>query len=156
MNWLKKLIQWIKDAFEPSPLPTPTPTPTPTPEPSNDLTGIKWLGTSYAKASATAKLSGATIAGGKLTFADPAPSSWPTKTVKVLVQGIACLFYEVDGQKCGGKFDWTKPGQTVKGLENVRSGYNGHTMPRKPTPAWTLLVSVDGKQRTNLAQVVWK
>lgn len=154
MSWLQKLIQWIKDAFEPTPAPTPTPNPTP--GPATDLTGIHWLGPTYASAQETAKLSGATITGNTLTFAEGAPATWPTTTVKVLVQGIACLFYERAGAHVGGKFDWTKPGQRAKGLENVHGGYGGHSMPAKGTPAWAMLVSVDGKQRTNLAKVTWK
>jgi hypothetical protein len=57
----------------------------------------------------------------------------------------------------GGKFEWIRaPGQSQKGLTNIRNGYNGLSAPAPGTPvafAWT---SVDGKTRSNLAKTTWR
>jgi hypothetical protein len=90
---------------------------------------------------------------GTLVLGATAPSTWPTRDdVGALVQGIVCLFYERDGRIMGGKFDWLRPGQFRKGLENVKDGYNGHNMPAD-VKCYTCFVSVDGKQRSNIEEV---
>lgn len=117
---------------------------------------ISWLGNSYRSAQQTFTLSSASIRGNTLSFSPAAPSSWPRKTVKVECQAIVCLFCERSGQVVGGKFDWARPGQSSKGLENVHGGYNGHSMPANDTPTYVMLVDVNGKQRSNIQQVDWK
>lgn len=159
MNWLQKIWKWISDAFAPTPAPDPGPAPQPAPNgDALDIATVKWLGSNYGTAKQAMTLGSASIsAGGKqIAFSDSAPKDWPTTTVKVKVQGIACFFYERGKSVVGGKFDWTKPGQTIKGLENVHNGYNGHSMPATGTPAYAMLVDVNGKQRSNLVKVAWK
>lgn len=117
---------------------------------------ISWFGKSYRNAQQTCTLSSASIRGNTLSFSPAAPSSWPRKTVKVECQAIVCLFFERSGQVVGGKFDWARPGQSSKGLENIHNGYNGHTMPPKGTPTYVMLVDVNERQRSNIQQVDWK
>jgi hypothetical protein len=56
----------------------------------------------------------------------------------------------------GGKFDWIRAGgQSVKGTENITSGYNGLRAPASGTAvafAWT---NEGGTQRSNLAMTTW-
>jgi hypothetical protein len=159
---LEKLIAWIKDAFEGVPVPSPedsgdaTTDPTPQEPSSPSLQDIKWLGKNYSGAVEDMELVAATISNSQHSFSPAAPASWPIKTVKVPVQGIVCLFYDRDGKIVGGKYDWCRPNQKSKGLENVHGGYGGHSMPTKGTPCYTMLVSVDEKKRSNLLETQWK
>ncbi len=66
-------------------------------------------------------------------------------------------FFVWDGQVWrGGKFEGIREGgQRIKLLNNIRTGYNGHTVPAPGTPvafAWT---DQSGKQRSNLAKTTW-
>ena len=118
-----------------------------------DPAAIHWLGQSYAAALETANLSAASMDNRSLELGNGAPSTWPKIIVKVEVQGIVCLFYEVNGAITGGKFDWLRPGQTSKGLENVHNGYGGHIFPEAGAKCYACFVSVDGKQRSNIIEV---
>lgn len=72
------------------------------------------------------------------------------------LDAFACLFYREGGKIRGGKFDWFRTGgQPEKTLKNVRDGYGGHRMPAPGTDTWMLIVSIDGKQRTNTKKVTW-
>ena len=154
-------------------------------KPANDtLSKIAWLGADYSKAKETAKIKSAEIRG-QMLYTNYEYSGWPDKAVGMIFQepnapdvaaeiplakimstdvlrgvtcdAIACFFYEKGEGIVGGKFDWwRKGGQSAKTLENVVHGYNGHVMPEKGTKCWTMIVSVDGRQRSNLQQAVWK
>jgi hypothetical protein len=130
----------------------------PEPEPNSDaiqLSEINWLGPCYESAAKTAALSAADMDKHFLYLGRAAPERWPKKVVKVTVQGITCIFYTRKGKIVGGKFDWLRPGQTEKTLENLEKGYNGHSMPRKGSNVYTMSVSVDGRDRTNIVKVKW-
>lgn len=119
-----------------------------------DLSLVRWLGSNYAGAHVTATLLGASMDNIWL-HTQYEDYSWPEKSVGgANVDAICCLFYERDGKVVGGKFDWWwHGGQALKGLENVRSGYNGHVFPVEGARVWTMIVSVDGKQRSNVVAV---
>lgn len=68
---------------------------------------------------------------------------------------IVCFFYIRAGTVTGGRFDWKRPGQTSKGTENIHGGYGGHSMPADGTDSWLMLVSTDGKQRSNTVKCNW-
>ena len=83
----------------------------------------------------------------------PKAYGWPQKLVKVWCDAEVHM-YRADGS--GGKFDWIRAGgQASKGLENVRNGYNGHTVPAGGERVKFRWVSVDGKKRSNDAEAVW-
>jgi len=71
--------------------------------------------------------------------------------------GVGHFFVLEGGVYKGGKFEWIRnPGQGIKGLGNIRAGYNGLGAPAPGTPvafAWT---SSDGRQRSNLAKTTWR
>ena len=120
---------------------------------SVSIESIRWLGDNYSGAQETAVLNGASMTCDTFDLQNAAPSDWPTKVVKVKVQSIVCLFYEKGGELVGGKFEWLRPGQRHKSLENVHNGYGGHEMPAEGVECYTCIVSVDGKYRTNLVKV---
>ena len=120
-----------------------------------DIGSISWLGDSYADARVTAKINSASTDGNTL-YTDYEPYSWP-RSSDGGVDAICCLFYERGGKMVGGKFDWWRVGgQSSKTLENVKGGYNGHSMPAYGSAVYTMIASVDGKQRSNIALVTWK
>ena len=82
---------------------------------------------------------------------------WPHKRVgDADCQGVACFFRWRDGRWRGGKFDWIRAGgQSSKTLENVYHGCNGHTVPADGEVVGWMLVSVDGKRRSNLIEGTW-
>ena len=90
------------------------------------------------------------------SLSDAPPVTWPKRVVKVEVQAILCLFYKRGDRIVGGKYDWLRPNQRSKVLENVHDGYGGHSMPSTGTPTYTCLVSVDEKQRSNICECTWK
>lgn len=168
LSQMKKLIEkikaWLKKTFEGVPVPSPEDSgddaatnPTPQePSSSFDLFKVKWLGDNFSDAVEDITLLTATITKSQHSFSPAAPASWPIKTVKVPVQGIVCLFYERNDQIVGGKYDWLKPNQKSKNLENVHNGYGGHSMPSRGTKVWTMIVSVDKKKRSNVIGTEWK
>lgn len=129
-----------------------------TPSGEPNLAVAKWCGRNYAglRIDPNATINSASMTDRTLTLSNAVPKTWPVMTVKVDVQSIICLFYEIDGYIMGGKFDWCRPGQTSKGLENVHNGYQGHRMPPKTARCWTMEVSVDEACRTNIVEVVRK
>jgi len=128
------------------------------PASTNTMPAIAWRGPSYGSAAETAAISAVARSGDKIRWTGAAPSGWPRKNVKVEVQGIVCFFTQgADGRWTGGKFDWTRPGQTLKGTENIAHGYGGLALPAAGTRWAVMLVSVDGRQRSNfcIAEKGW-
>jgi hypothetical protein len=120
------------------------------------ISSISWLGDNYSSASISARITGATLNDSVIATSYDA-YSWPSTTVKVSVDAICCLFYERGGVVVGGKFDWWRTGgQALKGLENVHHGYNGHSFPASGTKTYTMIVSVNGSQRSNIKECSWR
>ena len=120
------------------------------------LDKVEWLGQNFSGGQEEQILMGATIHGDKIQTSYVA-YSWPVKDGPKPVDAIVCLFYVRDGQWVGGKFDWwRRGGQGVKGLENVINGYGGHSMPSPGTYCREMIVSVDGKRRSNPVVVLWE
>ena len=64
-----------------------------------------------------------------------------------------------DGSWVGGKFDWISTSRKSRSFENISAGYNGWSLDGCPNPCpfAFLVVSKDGKKRTNvLGPVEWK
>ena len=74
---------------------------------------------------------------------------WPSRSGKKTIDGSVFLFWVRGGQVIGGYFDAHSVGQTTKGLENVYGGYIGEK-PAKGETVYFCLVSLDGRQRTNV------
>lgn len=59
--------------------------------------------------------------------------SWGYSSGKSIVDGwgvnaaLICVGLQAGGKWYSGKIDWVKPGQTSKGLKNIKCGYNGWT-----------------------------
>ena len=129
--------------------------PTPEPEPAEDLdiSKIKWLGANYSGATMVKLINSASMTNSRISTSYT-PYNWPSNSTGVIVDAICCLFYEKGTEIVGGKFDWwRKGGQGVKTLGNVHEGYQGHTFPASNAKVWTCIVSIDGKQRSNLCSV---
>jgi hypothetical protein len=75
--------------------------------------------------------------------------------VKHPVDGQLHFFRKINGEMVGGKFEWLRPGQTVKTTENILHGYNGHTVPEDGETVYFQAVSLDG-EKTNLAEAIWE
>lgn len=72
---------------------------------------------------------------------------------------LACWFVErEDGSIVGGKFDWVSTSRSTRGLGNVFEGYHGWTLEGVPNPckAYFVVVSKDGKKRSNVVGAEWK
>jgi hypothetical protein len=118
-----------------------------------DINSIAWLGDNYSGATRTATLNSASLSGDTLSVSYE-PYSWPRQTVKVSVDAICCLFYERGGQIVGGKYDyWRTGGQGSKNLENVRHHYQGHSWPTSGARIYTMNVSLNGGERSNIIEV---
>lgn len=109
---------------------------------------IQWHGDSNAGAVQVMTLS-ASISGDHVHFSW---NTWPWGSA----MGLGHFFWWNGSTWQGGKFDWIRAGgQSAKGLENIRGGYNGLSAPASGTPvafAWT---SANGTQRSNLAKTTW-
>ena len=140
--------------------PDDTTLPAPTPESSTTLpTNISWLGSNYSGAQQVATLTSATITTSTISYQPCAPSSWATikdgRTGKTL-QARVCFFCGINGKLIGGFYEWAKPNDTSRSTHNLHNGYHGHVMPLHGTSSHIMLVSVDGKYRTNMIQLEWK
>lgn len=139
----------------PQPEPDPQPDPQPDPEPQPDeLANAKWLDGKDACAGAAVDVTLRSCGhdGDKFRFDySPRPVPWDGDGTR----GDTYFFRRRDGRMVGGKFDHLRPGQTVKGDENIRGGYHGHTTPAKGERCLFCLVSDCRKRRSNLVEVVW-
>ncbi|HMO03931.1 MAG TPA: hypothetical protein PKC67_02410 [Kiritimatiellia bacterium] len=59
------------------------------------------------------------------------------------------IFWKEDNQVYGGHFEWKRPDQNVKLLENIFANYLGRKPP-SGSDVWFCLVKNDGTQRTNV------
>jgi hypothetical protein len=118
---------------------------------------ISWLGANYSSAAITAKINSASM-DSEFIYTSYDSYNWPSKSMGgARVNAICCLFYERGGQIVGGKFDfWRAGGQSAKTLENVRHRYQGHSFPARGTRVYTMIVSLDGSQRSNISTVSWQ
>lgn len=114
----------------------------------------RWLGQNFQNATPTLKLSNAYIEDNKI-YVTYEKYNWPAPDG---LDAIACFFYrDSSGSLVGGKFDWIrKGGQGVKTLTNISEGYGGHSMPAKGAECYYMWASVDGRERSNFAEVEWK
>jgi len=80
--------------------------------------------------------------------------NWPSNTGGngKTVDGSVFIFWKSGGLVVGGLFDWHGKGQTNKTLQNVDAGYLDGQVPPAGAPIWFCIVSLDEKQRTNVAQ----
>ena len=72
---------------------------------------------------------------------------------------IACLFVQDnDGNWIGGKFDWISTSRSTRDFKNVYGGYNGWDLSNVPktTTAAFVVVSRDGKWRSNVITATWE
>ena len=76
---------------------------------------------------------------------------------------IACLFVlDNDGKWVGGKFDWISSSRRTRGFENIygtgpEGAYGGWDLSNVPksTTAAFVIVSADGKLRSNVITARW-
>lgn len=71
---------------------------------------------------------------------------------------IACFFVQKeDGRWVGGKFDFISTSRTSRGFENIYGGYGGWTLAGvpNPCPCAFVIVSSNGKKRTNVISGTW-
>lgn len=71
---------------------------------------------------------------------------------------VACFFVQRgDGRWVGGKFDFISTGRTSRGFENIYGGYGGWSLAGvpNPCPCAFVIVSTDGKRRTNVIAGTW-
>lgn len=148
---------------EPLVTPEPTKEPLVTPDTGDAIDLQAWSvgvkncpGVTEAKVKAakvTAKLTAAWTNGEKL-FVSYEPYSWPAQGEEKRIDAIAMFGY---GNRIE-KFDyWRAGGQTDKTLENIVNGpYDTLTMPARGAYCYTMIVSLDGSQRSNVVAVGWK
>lgn len=79
--------------------------------------------------------------------------NWPQKNVKVTVDGVIYFGVVRDGKVISfGKFDWTRPNQKNKGLENIAGGYGVFSDPNKKPKSgdkvFICITKIDGSART--------
>lgn len=133
----------------------PAPTPAVDGRDQLDISGAKSLGThagiSAQNAAITRTLYAASKEGDNVSLSFE-PLNWPTQGGGKKVDGGVWLFWVEGSQVVGGLFDFHGVGQTSKTLENVYGGYLSGKKPAKGQTIYFALVSLDGKQRTNVAQ----
>jgi hypothetical protein len=118
------------------------------------LKGAKWVGPSGTNAQPTKKLTQAKIAKGLVHMDYDELAGWP-KSKDGGLNAYTCVFVERDGKLVGGKFDWLRVGQKMKVLKNIPEGYIKGVQPKKGEKVWFCLLSLDGKNRTNLVESRW-
>jgi hypothetical protein len=102
----------------------------------------------------TATISNVKHGKGKTTWSMTGTAGWPKKTVKKEVQGMTYLYVFRGDTWQGGKFDWFRPGQMVKGHDNIEGGYM-KVIPSKGDRVAFGLVDIKQAQRSNFVEGVW-
>jgi len=149
-----------QDTSTPPPAAEPTPEPTPAPPISTDgqdqlnISGAILLGphagVPIKSAAITRNMYAASIEGGLVNFSVDR-LGWPVPNTPVAgVDARTYIFWVEGSQVYGGHFDWQRPGQTSKTLDNIKNGYLGRRPP-SGSPVWFALCRIDGKERTNIA-----
>ena len=72
---------------------------------------------------------------------------------------LACLFVlDNDGKWIGGKFEFISTSRNKRSFENIYSGYRGWDLSNVPktTTAAFVIVSKDGKKRSNVISAIWE
>lgn len=140
-----------------------TPAGTPTMGDAVAFGSLKWVygGRPVANGAkqTSATIKGLSISGQKLAY------SWGGTTLASWgladndAGAVACLFVQTtSGAWKGGKFDWISTSRRTRNLENVFGGYGGWSLADVPNPcaAAFVIVSSDGKKRTNVISCSWK
>ena len=71
---------------------------------------------------------------------------------------LACFFVQKStGEWVGGKFDWISSSRTSRDLKHCTGGYGGWSLAGVPNPAnaAVVIMSADGKRRSNVLSGVW-
>lgn len=149
-------------ASEPQSQPQAAPAPPPSPAPpiatdgrdQLDISGAILLGphsgVAIKSAPVTRNLFAASIEGGLVNFSMDR-LGWPVPNTPVAgVDARTFIFWVEGSQVYGGQFDWQRPGQTSKTLNNVYAGYLGRRPP-KGARVWFALCRIDARERTNVA-----
>lgn len=91
---------------------------------------------------------------GELVMMDFDALNWPKDGG---LDGRVCMYWIEGSSVVGGHFDWHKPGQTAKTLENIYGGYLGGKRPAGGSPVWFCIINNAGTERTNmkLSQNTW-
>lgn len=74
-------------------------------------------------------------------------------------QALACLFVlDMNGKWVGGKFDWISSSRETRDFKNVYGCYNGWNVATVPNPTMAafVIVSKNGKRRSNVIAAVWE
>jgi hypothetical protein len=84
-------------------------------------------------------------------FNNDAPSSWWASTTDHMKFVRLQTFWPDGSGYFGGHIDWVRPGQSYKTLNNIGKNYLGKQPPRG-SPMYFMLVSNDGKWRSNIVK----
>ena len=117
-------------------------------------------GVNGARAAKTsASITGLSVRGSSLSYrwAGDTLRSWGIADGKA--DALACLFVQrSDGKWVGGKFDWISTSRTSRNLENIFKHYHGWSLSGvpNPCPCAFVIMSADGKKRTNVISGTWQ
>jgi hypothetical protein len=117
-----------------------------------DISGAALLGPhagiKAGSAAVTRAMHSADIGSGKVRMSFDA-LNWSTDNG---TDGGVYIFWVEGSQVFGGWFDWHGVGQTVKGLENIYGGYLDMKQPPSGATVYFAIVSLNGSERTSVAQ----
>jgi hypothetical protein len=110
-------------------------------------------GSKLRNAVVTAKITAAWTDGNKMNVKYE-PYEWLQRDG---VDAICYFGYVLNSRAILRKYDWWRVGgQPSKSLKNVHEGYDGLVMPPRGTECFTMISSVDGRQRSNIKKVFWR
>lgn len=123
---------------------------------------VDWKKVNASKAKVNKTLNSAKFSKNNVKFSYESLKGWPVKSIKLShgpgnadVNAYVCIFVMRNGKLTGGKFNWLRVGQGSKDLSNIRSGYVDGIKPVSGEVCYFSLVSLDGKQATNLIEGRW-
>lgn len=86
-------------------------------------------------------------------------SNWGVEDDDDSGQALACMFVlDNDGQWVGGKFEWISTSRETRSFTNINAAYKGWDLSNVPstTTAAFVIVSADGKRRSNVITAIWE
>ncbi len=141
-----------KDAATTTAAPAPAPTPAIDGRDQLDISQLRLLkGSLQANARITRKLYAASKEGDFVNLSFD-PLNWPTIGTTKKADGGVFMFWKKGNEVVGGLFDMHKVGQEAKTLVNIYGGYIGGQQPARGARIYFCIVSLDGAQRTNVAE----
>ena len=156
-----RLPEWPRPERPEQPAPDVPEPETPRPPATDDeafFRSVRWLRNDPAAPNArvTKSFANVRLNGNRLTFDPLDVADWPSSTIGADLKGIIAVAALRDGQWTGGKFEHIRHRMTLRDLGNIHGGYIPGFSLRRGEALRFWIVSYDGREASNVVEVIWQ